>query len=99
MVPLCSQPVASRMTCESADRLRGSGQLVSQPQTLSILSLAKLSQWRAFSAACGGFNVPGVEGQCSGQRPVLIDKLKPMPTWAGERKSLSLIRNMFLFQV
>lgn len=32
------------------------------------------------SLLCGiwGINVPGVEGQCSGQRPVLIDKLKPV---------------------
>lgn len=51
------------------------------------------------SVLCVGINVPGVAGQCSVQRPVLMDKLKPTPTWAGERKALSLIKNIFLLQV
>lgn len=49
-------------------------------------------------AAWVGMSVPGLEGQCRAQRPVLIAKLKPTRPWAGERKSRSLIQTIFLFQ-
>lgn len=48
---------------------------------------------------CGGRAAPGVAGQDSVHRPILIDKLKPGKAWAGERKSRLLIKTTFLLPV
>lgn len=71
---------------------------VSQPQTLLSPYFLPLPLMPV-PGQPSGLRAWGMTGQGRGQRPVLIAKLKAMPTWAGEKKSRRLIKTTPPLQV
>lgn len=90
--------LASRIPCEPADQLQGKwGSSFSVPDAQHRLP-GEAESMVSLLCGMGGLMSPAWRGQLKGKGQRMSTKLKPVPTWAGERKSLSLIRNMFCFR-